>query len=94
MKKETEFSLSRNSRDKFNCKTPVLFAIPVNEYTGEKERDKGWYLKMQQLEKKSFLLRQEFQLLCKTQLERVEKTQQIVAFSYAVNERFIKRSAG
>jgi hypothetical protein len=95
-KKQAYILLPKIAKEKFNCKTPILFAIPPSDYSDEmeKERDKGWYLKIQQLEKKSKLLREELQILTQNNFNRITATRQMIAQSVAVKEKFFqKRSA-
>ena len=81
--------------EKFNCKAPLLFALPQSDYSSEMERkrDKGFFLKMQQLEKKSHQLREQMELLLQKHSLQLSRTQQLVIRSYGINNRFIERRA-
>ena len=94
MEKKSSYFLSPKSRTgKFLCKTPILFAIPLSDYSDEmeKQRDKEWYIKIQKLEKKSKLLREELQALSKNNFERILVTRQRIAETYAVKDKFLKK---
>lgn len=52
--------------EKFNCKPPALFSIPLSDYSDEmnKERDKSLFIKMKEL-KKTQQLKENMELLSK-----------------------------
>ena len=71
--------------EKFNYRTPFLFLLPIaeSEYSDEMERqrDKSWFFKMQQLEKKSQMLREKMNVLTEKYSIEIRKTREITAKS-------------
>jgi len=77
------------------CKAPLLFTIPLNEYDDEvkRERNRDWYIKMQQLEKKSKLLKQKLEDLTTRHSALLHSTSQIIAISNRVYNNFVQRKS-
>lgn len=57
----------------------------------ERQRDKNWFFKIQQLEKKSQGLREKMELISKKHNDLILETQKIIAKSNDINQRFIQR---
>jgi hypothetical protein len=89
MKQENNCYLS----EKFNCKPPLLFVLPLNNHSDEMERqrDKEWFLKMQQLEKKSQQLREKMELLSKKYFFQLQVIQGMISNTNDINYRCIQR---
>lgn len=78
---------------KFNCKPPLLFAIPLSDYSDEmdKERDKNLFKKMKELEKKTQQLKENMELLSKKHSFHLHLIQEMIAASYNINYRLTQR---
>jgi len=88
MKKEnlTHLTSRVNCRAVYGLHYPVDYADHI-----EKKRDKTWFLKIQQLEKKTQQLREQMVMLLEKSSMQVNKTQQITSRTYEINDRFIQR---
>ena len=75
------------------CKAPLLFTIPLNEYDDEvkKERNREGYLKMQQLGKKAKLLQQKLEDLTTRHSALLHSASQIIAISSHMYNAFVQR---
>lgn len=75
-----------------NCKSPILFTIPLDIYSEEvcRERDKESFLKIQKLQKKCEELRQNFHAYSQLHSLRLEATKFLVLRTMAV--RNIRRN--
>jgi hypothetical protein len=62
--------------EKFNCKVPLVFAIPLDVYADEvgKDRDKTYFLKMQQLQKTCDQIRESLYSYSQQQVIRLKIT--------------------
>ncbi len=80
-------------RPDLNCKSPLLFTIPLNIYSDEivKERDKEAFLKIRDLAEKFEQLRQKFHSYAEKHLVRIETTKYLVWRTMAVKENIRKR---
>ena len=67
--------------------------MPVSVYSKEMERqrDKDWFIKMQQLEKKYRKLKEIMELLSKKHFFQLSVTQGIIAKTNDINDRFIQK---
>jgi hypothetical protein len=82
-----------NSSEKFNPQLPLLFVLPVSVYSEEMERqrDKDWFIKMQQLEKKYRKLKERMELLSKKYFFQLIATKGIIANTNDINDKFIQK---
>lgn len=80
--------------EKFSRKTPFLFILPIteSEYSDEMERqrDKSWFFKIQQLEKKSQLLRVKMDILSEKYSIQIRQTKEMVVKSYELMKNLYK----
>jgi len=94
---ETKIAMKKerlgNSSKKFNRQLPLLFVLPVSDYSKEMERQrhKGWFIKMQQLEKKYRKLKERMELLSKKHSFQLSVTKGIIAKTNDINDRFIQK---
>lgn len=90
MKKENLYK----APEKFNCKPPALFSIPLSDYADEmeKERDKRLFVKMKELEKKIQQLKEKMELLSKEHSIRLQLIQQMITENYNINYRRMQRN--
>lgn len=90
MKKENLKSLS----GRVNCRALYGLDYP-SDYADhiEKKRDKGWFLKMQRLEKKTQQLREQMELLLEKSSLRVSETYQLTTTTQEINNRCIQRKS-
>ena len=94
---ETKIAMKKerlgNSSEKFNDELPLLFVLPVSVYSEEMERqrDKDWFIKMQQLEKKYRKLKERMELLSKKHSFQLSVTQGIISKTNDINDRFIQK---
>ena len=88
MKKENSTHLTArvNCRAVYGLHYPTDYADHI-----EKKRDKTWFLKIQQLEKKTRQLREQMEMLLEKSSMQVNKTHQITSRTYEINNRFIQR---
>lgn len=70
----------KNKAEKFSCKSPMLFTIPLDVYSDEveKNRDRQSFLKIQKLAKKCEQLRQNFHSYAQAHSARIERTRCLV----------------
>lgn len=80
---------------RFNCKSLYSLHYP-DDYADhiEKKRNRQWFLKLQQLEKKSQELREQMELLLQKHSVRVTNTQQLVSMTLDINNRCVEKTAG
>ena len=90
---EHSMSTKKNRQEKFTGKSPILFSIPLNEYSDEveKNRDRDAFLKIQKLAKKCEQLRQSFHSYMQIHSERIEKTKWLVLRTIEVTNNFHER---
>ncbi len=90
---DKEISYKKSRSDKFNGKAPLLFTIPLDVYSDEleKDRDKDYYLKIQELEKRCQQIRANFHQLLKRHSLMIQSTLYLVSVSEAVKNNHISR---
>ncbi|MGI8635787.1 MAG: hypothetical protein ACR2KZ_10330 [Segetibacter sp.] len=73
----------------FNYKSPLLFSIPLDVYSGEveKARDKDLFLKIKSLSKKCEQLREKFHFYTERHAVRIEVTRSIILQTLEVGNK-------
>ncbi|MCW3110266.1 MAG: hypothetical protein JWQ09_4772 [Segetibacter sp.] len=92
---ENILGYEKSKVSKFNYKPPFLFAIPLDVYSDEieKERDKESFLKIQRLEKKCEQLRQKLHVYIQAYSQRLEATKYLVSRTLAFKKNMQGRKA-
>ncbi len=77
---DNTMNFKKNVAEKFSCKSPMLFSIPLDVYSDEveKHRDRESFLKIQKLAKKCEQLREKFYSYAQSHSARMEKTRFLV----------------
>ena len=72
--------ISQKNGDRFNCRAPFVFSIP-RMYEDDYERNDGWYLRLQKIEKKAKELKDEMLSITQRHLHRYTTTRRMIEAS-------------